>query len=87
MVDRSNRMSTNRSVLLCKFAPAGAEDGSVSLFSSKDSTQIHHMTLARDGLSRDDPVNCVTFNPRETARFYVAVDNVIFVYDKRQLNG
>ena len=39
--------------------PAGAEDGTVTLFSSKDNTLIHHVTPGPS-----EPVNCVTFNPR-----------------------
>ncbi|XP_063691599.1 WD repeat-containing protein 53-like [Bolinopsis microptera] len=60
---------------------SGAEDGSVALFSSKDNTLLHRITPGPV-----DPVNCVTFNPRETAKFYCALGEKIFVYDKRQLN-
>ena len=38
---------------------AGAEDGTVTLFSSKDNTLIQHVTPGPS-----EPVNCVTFNPR-----------------------
>ena len=58
---------------------SGSEEGQVILFSLQDGTVISSLSPG------PDPVNCVTFNPRETAKFYTAAGETITAYDKRKL--